>query len=112
MKLGFGRGMPPVALGGSRARGQGRGVLVDPGTPRAGLGDVDGGGLVSEGDDVVVSLVRALPRRARAAQLAPIDLAMGPGVHALVGTPADGTLAIAQLVGGVAPSRSATVTAA
>ncbi len=32
--------------------------------------------------------------------IAPIDFALGPGVHALVGTPADGTLVIAKLVGG------------
>jgi len=67
---------------------------------------------VNEGDDVVVSLVRALPRRARAAQLAPIDLALGPGVHALVGTPADGTLAIAKLIGGFEPCASGRVTVA
>jgi ABC-2 type transport system ATP-binding protein len=41
--------------------------------------------------------------------LAPIDLTLGAGVHAVVGTPADGTLAIAKLVGGFEPSASGKV---
>jgi ABC-2 type transport system ATP-binding protein len=64
---------------------------------------------VNSVEDDIVSLVRALPRRARAANLPPIDLTLGAGVHALVGTPADGTLAIAKLVGGFEPSASGKV---
>jgi len=64
---------------------------------------------VNGGDDDIVSLVRALPRRTRGTTLPPIDLVLGPGVHAVVGTPADGTLAIAKLVGGLEPSVSGKV---
>jgi ABC-2 type transport system ATP-binding protein len=59
--------------------------------------------------EAVVSLVQALPRRARATNLVPIDVSLGPGVHALVGTPADGTLLVAPLVGGFEPSHSGRV---
>jgi ABC-type multidrug transport system ATPase subunit len=48
-------------------------------------------------------LHRAVPRRSRALQLPPLDFWLGPGLHALVGAPSDGTLAIARLVGGIEP---------
>jgi len=48
----------------------------------------------------LVSLARALPKRARIANLPPLDFSLEAGVHALVGTPDDGTLTIAKLVGG------------
>jgi ABC-type multidrug transport system ATPase subunit len=41
--------------------------------------------------------------------LAPLEFALGSGIHAVVGTPADGTLAIAKLVGGFEPSASGRV---
>jgi ABC-type multidrug transport system ATPase subunit len=43
------------------------------------------------------------------ANLPPLDFSLGAGVHALVGTPADGTLAIAPLVGGFEPRHSGLV---
>jgi len=58
--------------------------------------------LNSEATSLVV-LRHALPRDARRSNLAPLDFALGAGVHALVGTPADGTLVIARLVGGFEP---------
>jgi ABC-type multidrug transport system ATPase subunit len=57
----------------------------------------------------LVTLHQALPRRARRSNLAPLDFWLGAGLHALVGTPADGTLAIAKLLGGVEPSASGQV---
>jgi ABC-2 type transport system ATP-binding protein len=51
----------------------------------------------------VVMLHRAVPRRARAFNLPPLDFWLGPGLHALVGAPSDGTLVIAKLVGGIEP---------
>ncbi len=60
----------------------------------------------------IVVLRRALPRRARTSNLVPIDLSLGAGLHAVVGTPADGTLAIARLVGGFEPRASGQVTVA
>jgi ABC-2 type transport system ATP-binding protein len=51
----------------------------------------------------VVMLHRAVPRRARTFNLPPLDFWLGPGVHALVGAPSDGTMAIAKLVGGIEP---------
>jgi ABC-2 type transport system ATP-binding protein len=48
-------------------------------------------------------LHRALPRRARSFNLPPLDFWLGPGLHALVGAPSDGTGAIAKLVGGIEP---------
>lgn len=39
----------------------------------------------------------------------PIDLALPPGLHAIVGTPADGTTGIAALVGGLVRPRSGRV---
>jgi ABC-type multidrug transport system ATPase subunit len=59
--------------------------------------------------EAVVSLLQALPRRARGTNLAPIDLSLGAGVHAVVGTPADGTTMIAGLVGGFEPRHSGRV---
>jgi ABC-2 type transport system ATP-binding protein len=63
---------------------------------------------VNGGDDIV-TLIRALPRRARTTGVPPIDLVLGAGVHALVGTPPDGSLAVAKLVGGFEPSASGRV---
>ena len=51
----------------------------------------------------LVMLHRAVPRRARAFNLPPLDFWLGPGLHALVGAPSDGTVAIAKLVGGIEP---------
>jgi len=51
----------------------------------------------------VVMLHRAVPRRARSFNLPPLDFWLGPGLHALVGAPSDGTMAIAKLVGGIEP---------
>jgi ABC-2 type transport system ATP-binding protein len=48
-------------------------------------------------------LHRAVPQRARAFNLPPLDFWLGPGLHALVGAPSDGTLAVAKLVGGIEP---------
>jgi ABC-2 type transport system ATP-binding protein len=48
-------------------------------------------------------LHRAVTRRARQSQVPPLDFWLGPGLHALVGAPSDGTMAIAPLVGGVEP---------
>jgi ABC-2 type transport system ATP-binding protein len=48
-------------------------------------------------------LHRAVPRRARAFNLPPLDFWLGPGLHAIVGAPSDGTVAIAKLVGGIEP---------
>jgi ABC-2 type transport system ATP-binding protein len=48
-------------------------------------------------------LHRAVLRRARWHRVPPLDFWLGPGLHALVGAPADGTLAIATLVGGIEP---------
>jgi ABC-2 type transport system ATP-binding protein len=48
-------------------------------------------------------LHRAVPRRARSLNLPPLDFWLGPGLHALVGAPSDGTMAIARLVGGIEP---------
>jgi ABC-2 type transport system ATP-binding protein len=48
-------------------------------------------------------LHRAAARRARTQQLPPLDFWLGPGLHALVGAPSDGTMAIAPLVGGLEP---------
>jgi ABC-type multidrug transport system ATPase subunit len=57
----------------------------------------------------LVTLHQALPRHARRSNLAPLDFWLGAGLHALVGTPADGTLAIAKLLGGVESSASGQV---
>jgi ABC-2 type transport system ATP-binding protein len=51
----------------------------------------------------LVMLHRAVPPRARAFNLPPLDCCLGPGLHALVGAPSDGTLDIARLVGGIEP---------
>jgi len=51
----------------------------------------------------LVMLHRAVPRRARAFNLPPLDFWLGPGLHAVVGAPSDGTVAIAKLVGGIEP---------
>jgi ABC-2 type transport system ATP-binding protein len=64
---------------------------------------------VSPEGDALVSLRRALPRRARISNLAPLEFSLGRGVHALVGTPDDGTLAVAKLVGGFESSASGQV---
>jgi ABC-2 type transport system ATP-binding protein len=57
-------------------------------------------------------LHRAVPQRARSSNLPPLDFWLGPGLHALVGTPSDGTVAIAKLVGGIeAPARGEVVVA-
>jgi ABC-2 type transport system ATP-binding protein len=57
----------------------------------------------------IVTLRQALPRRVRDSNLAPLDFWLGAGLHALVGTPSDGTLAIAKLLGGIEPSSSGQV---
>ena len=57
----------------------------------------------------IVLLRQALLRRARWLHGVPLELSLGAGVHALVGTPADGTLDIARLVGGFDPTRSGQV---
>ena len=59
-----------------------------------------------------VALHRALPKRARLSNLPPIDFSLGAGAHALVGTPADGTLIVASLLGGLEASASGRVTVA
>jgi ABC-2 type transport system ATP-binding protein len=51
----------------------------------------------------LVMLHRAVPRQARAFNLPPLDFWLGPGLHAIVGAPSDGTVAIAKLVGGIEP---------
>jgi ABC-2 type transport system ATP-binding protein len=51
----------------------------------------------------LVMLHRAVPPRARSFNLPPLDFWLGPGLHALVGAPSDGTVAIAKLVGGIEP---------
>ncbi|HMJ53674.1 MAG TPA: hypothetical protein VK540_16425 [Polyangiaceae bacterium] len=51
----------------------------------------------------LVMLHRAVARRARSFNLPPLDFWLGPGLHALVGAPSDGTAAIAKLVGGIEP---------
>jgi len=60
-------------------------------------------------DIPLVTLHKALPRGARRTNLAPLDFWLGAGLHALVGTPDDGTLAAAKLIGGVEPSASGEV---
>jgi ABC-2 type transport system ATP-binding protein len=60
-------------------------------------------------DASIVALRQALPRRHRGSNLAPIDFSLGPGVHAIVGTPADGTLVVGALVGGYEPSHTGRV---
>jgi oleandomycin transport system ATP-binding protein len=57
----------------------------------------------------IVSLRQAMPRRAKAMNLPPLDFSLDQGIHAVVGTPADGTLAIARLVGGFESSASGQV---
>jgi ABC-2 type transport system ATP-binding protein len=52
----------------------------------------------------IVSLRGALSRGDRRSNLPPLDLELGAGVHALVGRPEDGTLAVARLVGGFEPN--------
>jgi len=59
--------------------------------------------------ETIVWVVQALPRRARGSNLAPVDFSLGAGVHALVGTPADGTSIVAGLVGGLEPRHSGRV---
>jgi ABC-2 type transport system ATP-binding protein len=57
-------------------------------------------------------LHRAVPQRARSFNLPPLDFWLGPGLHALVGAPSDGTVAIARLVGGIeSPARGEVVVA-
>jgi ABC-2 type transport system ATP-binding protein len=58
---------------------------------------------VTTAAEPVVMLHRVVPRRARALQWPPLDFWLGPGLHALVGAPSDGTTAIARLVGGIEP---------
>jgi ABC-2 type transport system ATP-binding protein len=57
----------------------------------------------------IITLHQALPRRVRDSNLPPLDFWLTPGLHAIVGTPADGTLAVAKLLGGVEPSSSGQV---
>lgn len=57
----------------------------------------------------MLTLHKALPRHARRSNLAPLDLSLSNGLHAVVGTPADGTLVIARLFGGVETSASGQV---
>lgn len=57
----------------------------------------------------VLTLHKALPRHARRSNLAPLELSLSAGLHAVVGTPADGTLVIARLLGGVETSASGQV---
>jgi ABC-2 type transport system ATP-binding protein len=57
----------------------------------------------------VVTLRQAWPRRVRDSSPAPLDFWLGAGLHAVVGTPADGTLAIGKLVGGIEPSSTGQV---
>jgi ABC-type multidrug transport system ATPase subunit len=73
------------------------------------LGSAYGHAFVNDHAIPIVTLHRALPRRARALHLPPLDFMLGAGVHAVVGTPADGTLAIAKLVGGIEPPRTGDV---
>jgi ABC-2 type transport system ATP-binding protein len=49
----------------------------------------------------IVALRGALSRSDRRSNLPLLDWALGPGVHAVVGQPDDGTLAIAKLLGGI-----------
>jgi ABC-2 type transport system ATP-binding protein len=51
----------------------------------------------------LVMFHRAVPPRARAFHLPPLDFWLGPGLHAVVGAPSDGTAVIAKLVGGIEP---------
>jgi ABC-type multidrug transport system ATPase subunit len=51
---------------------------------------------------MILVLERATPRGVRGA--VPLDLALDAGVHALVGTPSDGTRDLASLAGGLVPA--------
>jgi ABC-2 type transport system ATP-binding protein len=68
--------------------------------------------LSADRSEPVVILRDALARADRRTNLPPLDFALGSGVHALVGQPADGLLAVAKLVGGIAPLGAGQVTVA
>jgi ABC-2 type transport system ATP-binding protein len=57
----------------------------------------------------VLTLRQAMPRRGRLMNLAPLDFWLAAGLHAIVGTPADGALVIAKLLGGIEPCASGQV---
>jgi ABC-2 type transport system ATP-binding protein len=62
---------------------------------------------VHDSPEVIVSLEQAAARGG--ARATPLAVRLGPGLHALVGTPADGTEEIAPLVGGVVPAATGRV---
>ena len=57
--------------------------------------------MIDEASVLIVALQGALSRADRRANWPSLDFTLGPGVHALVGRPEDGTMSVAKLVGGV-----------
>jgi ABC-2 type transport system ATP-binding protein len=57
--------------------------------------------MIGEASVPIVTLKGALSRPDRRSNFPALELALGPGVHALVGRPEDGTLSVAKLVGGL-----------
>jgi ABC-2 type transport system ATP-binding protein len=60
--------------------------------------------MIAEPSVPLVVLHDALSRADRRSNLPPLELALGAGVHAVIGRPEDGTLAVAPLVGGLEAS--------